>query len=441
MNYTGLKRTVPLAVFALLIYMPFHMILSRSLSLYTGGLMLWDVGKDIFTALVLAISLYVIYREKFYKNPYMAVLLTLSTVYALMHLVFLLSPLLDRHAVVMAMTYNGRLFAYLVISITAALSSDDTFLRRIMNVIIIISTLTAIFAIVQYILPKDLMTHFGYSIERGAKPNFFIDDKIQFPRIMSTLREPNSYGAFLIVPITALWLLLLENYKKSKFKMLLGLIVLHFIAFLMTFSRSAIIGLSISLLIATVVTFNEVLRSIIKKYRVFLLILLSLLMLVGFTIRSSSVVQNVVLHKDQTTIETDPNKKRILVQQRAIKEIINRPEGHSPGTAGPIAFENRKMIGIIPENYYLQIAYEIGILGLGVFLLLISITYTMINKAKNNTLKSVMIGSFWGYIFIALLTHIWANEAVSAQWWLLAGVLIGTSLKINKSKFKPKVIK
>lgn len=433
MTNTKLNTYLQYLGFALVAYMPFHVFLSRWLSLYTGGLMVWEMGKDFVTIAALSISLYIIIRDKLWKNSYIAVLLALSVTYAFMHLVFLLSPALDRHAIVTATLYNGRLFAYLFIGITIGSTSDTEQLKRLQKLLIIVSTITVVFALFQYLLPKDLLSHFGYSIERGARPNFFIDDKPQFPRVMATLRDPNSYGAYLILPITMLWLIFLKNIKRNKYKVLLGLLILHIVAILLTFSRSSIIGLSISLLISTTATYSRQLKYYSRKYVHLILIALIFLVISGIAMRNSSIVQNVVFHSDQTTIEADPNEKRIAVQQQAVSDIIKNPVGHSPGSAGQVAFGNRKLPGIITENYYLQIAYEIGVLGFVIFLLILIITYLLLVKSKKSTIRTVLIGSFWGYVFIALLTHLWSNEAVSVQWWLTAGMVIGYSLTLFKA--------
>jgi hypothetical protein len=427
------QRYLPIFGFGLIIYMPFHLLLSRWLSLYTGGLMVWEVGKDILTLIALIISIYVIIKNNLLKNPYLKALFVLSIFYGLIHLVFLLSPIVDRHAVIVATTYNGRLIAYLFIGIAATTMSDKNYFNRLQKLIIIISTITVIIAIFQYLLPKDLMTHFGYSIERGAKPNFFIDDKPQFPRLMSTLRDPNSYGAYLIFPITLLWISIINNYKKNKSKFLVIILLAHFIVLFLTYSRSALIGVIASMGISTAIMHTSSIKKILRKYLKIIPVIM-LVLGVGLVMgQKNTIVQNIIFHSDRQTVEADPNEKRIAVQKQAIENILRNPEGHSPGTAGQVAFSNRKLPGIITENYYLQIAYEVGLVGLLVFVCIIVLTYLLILSSRDTKGKALLLSTLWGYLIISFLTHLWSNEAVSVQWWFTSGVMIGQSVYLNRA--------
>jgi len=90
------------------------------------------------------------------------------------------------------------------------------------------------------------LTHLGYSLERGTRP-FFLIDTNNVIRIMSTLREPNALGAYLILPATALLALFLRTKDSNKRIMLGGALILHLLAILLTFSRSAWVAVALAL--------------------------------------------------------------------------------------------------------------------------------------------------------------------------------------------------
>lgn len=420
-------------VLALFIYMPFHLFLSRWLSTYTGGLMLWEVGKDIVTLLALAISVYLFFQEKLFTNKYVSWLTGLITVYGLLHLVYLFDGSLDRRAVIMGTLYNLRFFIWLFIGYIAGKTNPPELIHRCLRIIAVTSVIVAAVGFLQYFLPKDLMEHFGYSIERGAKPSFFIDDKPDFPRVMSTIRDPNSLGAFLVLPITMFWLRLYSSKDRQRRTLYTGAFTLCILAMLLAFSRSALVGTMIALTIATILNFKQIIFKLLKRFAIPMVVGLVILVSLLPIVYRSYTFQNLVLHSDQKTVEADPNEKRVQVQTLAVKEIIRHPFGHAPGTAGLIAISNTKG-GLITENYYLQIGYETGIPGLFLYLTLLYLVYRLICSGKKLSEEQiVLIGSFWAYAFIGLLIHLWSNESVSLQFWLLSGLTIANITTESKA--------
>jgi hypothetical protein len=420
----------------LLAYMPFHLFLSRWLSLYTGGLGVWDAGKDIVTLFGLAVGLFIAWRQKLHRDKFFRWIIILSLSYAALHLVFAIFNWngLYHRSFLLGTLYNGRLMAYLFIGMVVARTYKPLSRDLIVKVVLITSTITCLFALAQYVLPKDLMTHFGYSIQRGVKPNFFIDDKPDFPRVMSTVRDPNSYGAFLILPLLLLWSWWNKGLTRRNRLLVGGLIVLHGLALLLTFSRGAWIGM---LLGAAMVTYlyhrKAIWRNIKKHVAIAAVLLLVVIGGVGY-FRNSYVFQNVFLHKDQGTVLTDPNELRIELQQQAVDAIEAKPLGHGPGTAGLVSIGSPKGT-FLPENYYLQIGYELGVIGLAMFLSILALTYLRLNQhvdEEHPILRIAVIGCFLAYLFISTLIHLWSNESVAAQWWLLAGVLTGAAPVVTK---------
>lgn len=402
--------------------MPFSLFISRWLSLYTGNLALWDSSKDYLTLFTLIISLYIVIRNKLIREKYIATVVILGVIYGVLHLSFLIfDKSLDQRSVIVATLYNGRIFAYLFIGIVLGKITQKQHYKNIVKILLIISCITAVFALLQYLLPKDLMTHFGYSVSRGAKPFFFIDDKPDFPRVMSTIRDPNSYGAFLILPITFLWVQLAKKRKESGM-LIIGSFLLLITALFLTFSRGAWLGVSLSIAVSTGMLFKNSIQNIVKKHLLLALTVLCIMVTGVLLTRNSYVTQNVILHKDQQTVLTDPNELRIEFQRKALRGIASEPLGHGPGSAGLAAISNPRG-GLLTENYYLQIAYEIGVPGLLIFLSMLILIYRKLLQTTTSEIQTAMIASFWGLAFVALLIHLWSNEAVAIEWWFLAGVI------------------
>ncbi len=416
--------------YALLAYMPFHIFLSQSLSLATGGLAAWKGAKDVFTLglVVLAVVL-VWYRRR--SSRLFNILVGLAVVYGGLHLVIWAAhPSIYSESALIGTVYNNRLLWYLLIGTGAGLLWSKRLVHSsVMRTVLVLSTLVCLLGIVQYFLLSfgswDVLSHLGYSLERGARSAFFIDDKPDLPRIMSTLRDPNSLGAFLILPITMLVYKLVYSPPIRR-TLLIGLLGLHGLALFLTFSRSAWAGTLISVAVVMLFYARAKTKQLILLYWPLVLGLIVAVGIVGFMLRDQYTVQNIISHSDEnTTAQFDSNEFHLEYARRGADSIADEPFGNGPGTAGLASIQNPSG-GFLTENFYLQIGYEVGVFGLMVFVAVLALVYGSLLKA-GGPLAYALIGGFWGYAFVNLLLHTWSNEAVAAQWWLLAGLVLASN--------------
>ncbi len=417
----------------LFVYMPFHILLSQSLSLATGNLDAWKIGKDIVLVLGLALTVGLVFWTGIYKkNKKFLIFLGLASAYGVLHLlIWLLNRNINSEGALLGTAYNSRLPGYALLGWGAMLLYPGKIsIERVAKLVIVVSTIVCMLGILQYLLPKDILTHVGYSIERGVKPNFFIDDKPDLPRIMSTLRDPNSLGAYLILPIT---LLSVAWAKRPKQRMLIsGLLLLHAWALFLTFSRSALLGALLSVGLAFGLIYKSSLKVFVKKYWPWIGVALASLAIFVYAMRDQYVVQNVVFHSDENTQMTDSNNLHVQYALDGIEGIIKEPEGHGPGTAGLVSIHTKTEV-VLVENYFIQIGYEIGVVGLALLLGIISYLLTQLWRLKT-TLATIQVVSFFGISLCALLLLTWSNEAVAATWWILAGLTVGISPSLNSVK-------
>jgi hypothetical protein len=142
--------------------------------------------------------------------------------------------------------------------------------------------------------------------------------------------------------------------------------------------------------------------------------------------RNSYFFQHYIVHSDpaEQVVDLDSNDYHLLYVREGLEGIADRPLGHGPGTAGIVSIQNPNG-GQLTENYYIQIGYEVGILGLALFAAINIWLYVRLWR-YGGSLGKVLCAGFWAYVLMNMLLHMWSNEAVAAQWWLLAGVaLIG----------------
>jgi hypothetical protein len=427
-------RKVPLwTAAAFLIYTPFHIFLAQSLSLVTGGLDEWKVAKDIALMAAVVLTLGLVVATKAYRGTKYLVFLALTAAYALIHLItWALNPDISHNAALLGATYNNRLLWFVLLGWGALLVYPGKIsVRPFMKLIIAVSTTVCLLGVLQYILPKDILIHFGYSVERGVKPNFFIDDKPDLPRIMSTLRDPNSLGAYLILPIV---LLVAGWFRRQKDRLLIGgLLLLHGLALFLTFSRSAWAGAFLSVSVFMLWNFRQQVLKAFKNRWPILIAAALVLIAAAFLLRNEYVVQNVLFHSDENTKQTDSNNLHIQLAKEGVKGIINRPQGHGPGTAGLVSIHTQ---GTLTENYFIQIGYEAGIIGLLIFLMVNFFVVKQLLLRRRSGYAPILLASFIGITLCNLLLLSWSNEAVACQWWLFAGLLIGYDEKLTTQKIK-----
>ncbi len=420
------KKYLYWATLGLYIYIPFHIFISQYFSTFTGGLDAWKIAKDVFTAALVSVIVCTTLITRKYTRPFL-VFVGFAIVYLLLHIISWIATDQPNDTGLLATVYNNRLIWYLLIGYGLALLMPEPQHRRTFTRVLIgASTVVCLIGLAQWILPKDIMTHFGYSIERGVKPNFFIDDKPDFPRIMSTIRDPNSLGAFLILPTTLLVILLTKLRDSKQRILIMGLLLLHSLAILLTFSRGAWIGMTVALIAVGIFTFKNHIHISVRKLILPAVILIFLTAGVLYSQRNSYFVQNIVLHSDSKTVAADPNELRLEFLNKSINGVENNPEGNGPGTAGLVSTRLTDG-GLLTENYYLQIAYEVGLMGLLIFVAFMIYVCKILWSLRHKTIAQALLASFVGLACINLLIHGWSNEALAASWFMLAGLVIGST--------------
>ncbi|MET1032999.1 MAG: hypothetical protein ABWX94_00705, partial [Candidatus Saccharimonadales bacterium] len=287
-----------------LAYMPFHIFLSQSLSLLTGGLDAWKIGKDLLLMVVTLFTICLVWQQGKATKLFRTVVFVAIAYGALHLLLWKMYPDLYARSAILGTIYNVRLLLFAILGMSAVLLLSKFAFSSLLKWVVIISTIVATLGIVQYFLPPDTLTHVGYSLERGVRPTFAIDDNPDFVRIMSTLREPNALGAYLILPLTALtvWFFRVKNTNKRQ--ILAGLFGLHALAILLTFSRSAWLAAALAVTLALWWENKAWVIAQTKRHWPILASLVLLVGIIGFTQRNSHFFQQYIVHSNsQETVK------------------------------------------------------------------------------------------------------------------------------------------
>lgn len=413
--------------------MPLHIFLSTWAGTSLGALEAAKIAKDVVLVAGLSLALAASVRQPWFRDLVKDRLLWLIGAYGLLTLVLAVAHPTHQEAEVVGVVYNLRFFLFFIYGLLITRLFDAQKLRQAaLKIVLVVGSVVVLFGLLQYlVLPHDLLRHVGYSREHGVVPMFFIDDKPDLPRVMSTIRDPNSLGSYLIIigPLAAGAFL---AAKKGINKWLLaGLLVATLVCVGLTFSRSAWLGFALALVSFVFLASHKFKQALVRrKKQLAIICAAAVVLMIGslFAFRNTYFVQNVIIHADDSTELEDPNQLRVRFFRESLKEIASNPLGTGPGTAGLASIRDPSRTEL-NENYYLQIASEAGILGLALFLtILVMVALRLYKIHRDSPIATAILASFIGLALTNFLVHIWSNEAVAYTWWGLAGLWIGTRI-------------
>ncbi|MGF7229075.1 MAG: O-antigen ligase family protein [Candidatus Saccharibacteria bacterium] len=429
------KRLPYYASLLLLAYMPFHVFLVQSLSLVTGGLDVWKIAKDVVLAIVTLFVICIIWGTGRATKLFSG-LVFLTIAYGALHVfLWIVHPSIYRPSAMIGLTYNLRIPCFAILGYGTGLLKPDIFKTRlIIKLVLVVSVVVTVLGIVQYFLPKDTLTHLGYSVARGVKPSFFIDDNPAFPRIMSTLRDPNSLGAYLVVPLALATLLALEATRRKQQVILASIVVAELIAEWLTYSRSALAAALVAMGLVVWWHYRELFIRLVRRWWPLLAVLVLIVGALGYIERNNQQITGLVTHTtNEQTGQYDSNQLHLIFVKRGLHGIAQNPLGHGPGTAGLASIQNPKG-SFLTENYYVQIGYEVGVLGLLTFVAMNVLLWARLWRIRVSPLASSLLASGVAYIGMNMLLHTWSNEAVACQWWILAGLCLIVPARVKVAK-------
>lgn len=415
----------------LLAYMPLHIFVSTWVGSALGILELTRIAKDIVMFGGFLILLATSFRRSWFRKLAREKLLWLIVGYGVLTLLLALVRPTDLDAEILGVVYNTRFLIFFLYSIMLVQVFGVSRLRRHALIAVFASALVVLsFGIVQYtVLPNSALEHVGYRRSNGVLPAFYIDDKPDLERVMSTLRDPNSYGSYLIIIGSLATALLIVKPKMRRFGA--GFVILSLLNLLFSFSRSAWIGFIVSVgVLISLEMKDKINPRLLKKILITGLVMLLLICGLMYSSRNTYFVKNVVFHADESTVLEDPNQLRVRFWKESLRDIASDPVGSGPGTAGLASIRNDTQGTELNENYYLQIASEVGVVGLSLFMGILGVIGLRLLKLyRQDWLVLALLGGFAGLLITNFLVHIWSNETVAYTWWGLSGI----ALTFNKS--------
>ena len=420
-----LVGAMAISVVVIVALMPLHAFVSTWLGTSIGPLLVWKSWKEILLALMIPlVAWFCALRPDIARAVWGRLVNKLIGLYLLLHLTLALVSKASAEAVVAGLLMNLRFLAIFVL-VQVIVEARPYYVQRLKNVIprwlLWVGLGLGALALLQvYVLPRDFFVQFGYNKDITIAPYILVDQNPNVLRAFATMRGPNTLGAYLLLPLAAA--LYLIRHKRHD---LLGwaTIVVGFVAVYLTGSRSAWLGLLTTIVVLALL--------IVPRHRVaywakrLIVPAIILVALVGWAAVSVPRLRLAIFHSSpgDISLTEGSNDKHWEATKAGIIDVVRHPLGSGPGSAGPASFYNTSGPKLA-EDYYVQIAQEIGLVGLGLFLWINFLTLRRIVR-HSALLPSVLVASFAGISLVNLFLHGWADDPTALTWWALAGLYMG----------------
>ncbi len=323
---------------------------------------------------------------------------------------------------------------------------SQKFLSQVQTVLLWVGCIVAAYGVITLALPDAFFRMLGYSdahslyLPNGPLAAFQQISGTGIRRIQSVMSGPNQFGIWLLIPLSIAVSRLLGHKRIMNYELRITLTTIFILltALLLTFSRSAWIA-------AFVIVIFVLFRMYSRKFTpalfagsgvVILLALLLAWISPSIFVRSISLAGHI---------------ERPLQAMQMIRE---HPFGLGLGSAGPASnrvhepcvflepgddpswaesnpalcvFVGKTQVQpaqpcdcpLIPENWYLQIGVELGILGFILYGMLIAMVLWRLKKTD------AVFLAFLGISIAGLFLHAWEDAAVAYTGWVLVATHLG----------------
>jgi hypothetical protein len=434
----AVARVVAAITALIIVLVPFHALLTVWASSAVGHYTALRLWKEGLLLVAFAGSIYLIARHPALRGELTGSWLwRLIGLYVIVNLLWAVVAHLHGAVTTKAALYGGlvdlRPFVMLLVAWIAAIHVPKLLRYWQRLVLYPAAVVVAIGLLQQFVLPYDVMKHFGYG-SNTIGPYETIDHKTSYIRIRSTLRGANLLGGYLILILSALLCRFVTGRRRwlSGLALITGLIVLFGSG-----SRGAWLG---ALAAAAFLLWLSLPSRRAKRLAVFVGAGLVLIFAGSvLTLRHNDFVENTVFHTDEhSTSSVSSNAAHLSASRDALTQIIHEPLGRGPGTAGPAGDYNIGHPTRIAENYFLQIGQETGWLGLILFAAIYVLLAGELWQRRQHGLPRVLLASLAGLTVLAMLMHLWTDDTIAYMWYGLAGIALAIPINNRSVKSREK---
>jgi hypothetical protein len=243
---------------------------------------------------------------------------------------------------------------------------------------------------------------------------------------------------YLILILTALAAVVIK-FKRNRL-WIGALLITGMIVLVCTYSRAAWIGVILSLFSFGLMSLKriKVERLLLPAFIVLLISAVALIVI----LHNNTTFENIFFHTQKhSAVQANSDQGHIAAFKNGIRDVAHEPLGRGVGTAGPASVYNNNNVRIA-ENYYLQIAQEIGWAGMILFIAINYLVACELWFRRDDMLARILLASLIGISFVNFLSHAWTDDTISYLWWGLAGIALAPIItdrqKAHGKKIKAK---
>lgn len=390
-------------------------------TIWPNHILLIKSWKEILMLVAGVLALILLFKNKQVKIIRSPIIIAIA-IFATLHLglLFYKPQGLAASAAGLAIDLRYLLFFALVY---IAMSLYPNYRKLFLRVGVIGALIVLIFALLQvFVLPNDILKYLGYNINT-ISPYLTVDQNPNFIRINSTLRGPNPLGAYAGIVLALITVAIMKGkIAKRKWPMILAaaLLVGGFVALWASYSRSALIGAVVAVVIVLIVTAFRKLST-----KLWITIGMVLMVLIGglYLARDSSYISNLILHENpvgDNSINSNEGHAKSLIE--GTLQLTQQPLGAGIGSTGSASLLGSQ--SEIIENQYLFVAHEAGWLGLLIFIWIFVAILVKLWGLRRDWLALGVFASGVGLALIGLLLPVWVDDTVAIIWWGLAAIAL-----------------
>ncbi|MBA3678679.1 O-antigen ligase family protein [Candidatus Saccharibacteria bacterium] len=413
----SLLQFATIAIILLLVLVPFHAVTVTIIGAHTVFKPILQVWKELLILIIASASFIAyLHNRKLFKFDIINILVI--SIFILSIMVTLLNHS-QTNSILAGIKTN---LSVLVLFVAVQAIANYFSLEKLQKIILIPASLVALLAVLQpWIFPPEVLVRLGYSAN-SIIAGQYIESSRSVIRVFSTLGGPNQLGTYLILPIT---LCIALAVKQKKWLWLIPTVAFC-LPLYMTYSRSAWIGAVVAVLCVLVFSLH-------KKIQILLTAMVVLIVLIsGFTLTKINIcsqfptINSRFIHGDCSSGNLGGSDlQRLDSQKIGFNKVIKQPLGYGLGSAGPASFFSTTPL--ITENWYLQIAIEVGIIGLALYILLFTFIaiklYTSSQLYNKNTIMSLTLLSVMiGVAVSSLFLHTLADSTLAILFFALLGI-------------------
>lgn len=424
----GLIRIIAgllLAVFALIvIHAPLIVFVGSQWPAVSDEIKAWKELLLLTAILLLALEYT---RQKQWGELFRVRAVQLAAAYALLHGITAIFTHAPHMEIIAGLMIDLRYVAYSV-AVYALLRLYPAYKQSFTRVAVIGAAVVVGFAALQLVLPRDFLTHLGYSKSTIA-PYITLDQNPDYIRHNSTLRGPNPLGQYTIIVLAGVAALAVARRRVGRASSMkyahVAFAVAAAIALWISYSRSAWLGAAVAVGVVLTLTYWQKLT---PRSWVIMATLGVILAIGTWLIRDTNFYHNVILHDNPTTgAVVTSNQGHAESLADGTERMLRQPFGAGIGSTGSASLTGDAPL--IIENQYLFIAHEVGWLGLALFIVLYIVIMRELWRARRDWLALSVFASGLGLALVGLLLPVWTDDTVSIVWWGLAAVAIVDTAK------------